>query len=60
MYSVYEGYEGWYDADAGETEMRIYDNDGKYPLWLDLEQYAERLAQIRRIMDMWLRIWNML
>lgn len=29
----------------------IYDNDGKYPLWLDLEQYGERLAQIRRIMD---------
>lgn len=29
MYSVYEGYEDWYDADAGETEMRIYDNDDK-------------------------------
>ena len=29
MYSVYEGYEGWYDAEAGETEMRIWDNNGK-------------------------------
>ena len=26
MYSVYEGCEGWYDADAGETELRILDN----------------------------------
>lgn len=26
MYSVYEG---WYDAEAEETEMRIYDNDSK-------------------------------
>jgi len=29
IYSVYEGYEGWYDADAGETEMRIWDNNCK-------------------------------
>ena len=24
---IYNAYEGWYDADAGETEMRIYDNN---------------------------------
>ena len=23
---IYEAYSGWYDADAGETEMRVYDN----------------------------------
>ena len=34
MYSVYEG---WYDVEAGETEMRIYDNDGKFCRFHDYE-----------------------
>ena len=29
IYSEYEGYIGWYDADSGETELRIWDNDEK-------------------------------
>ena len=34
MYSVYEG---WYDAEAGEIEMRIYDNDDKCCRFRDYE-----------------------
>lgn len=34
MYSVYEG---WYDAEAGEIEMRIYDNDDKCCHFRDYE-----------------------
>lgn len=29
----------------------MYDNNGRYPLYLDIEQYAERLAQMQRTMD---------
>lgn len=29
----------------------MYDNNGKYPLYLDIIQYAERLANITRTMD---------
>lgn len=34
MYSVYEG---WYDVEAAETEMRIYDNDDKCCRFRDYE-----------------------
>ena len=34
MYSVYEG---WYDAEAIEIEMRIYDNDNKCCRFRDYE-----------------------
>lgn len=29
----------------------MYDNNGRYPLWLDILQYAERLAMFTRVMD---------
>lgn len=29
----------------------MYDNSGRYPLWLDIIQYAERLGQHQRVMD---------
>ena len=29
----------------------MYDNNGRYPLWLDILQYAERLGQHQRVMD---------
>lgn len=29
----------------------MYDNNGRYPLWLDILQYAERLAQATRVID---------
>lgn len=29
----------------------MYDNDGRYPLWLDILQYAERIAQATRTID---------
>ena len=29
----------------------MYDNNGRYPLWLDIIQYAERLGQHQRVMD---------
>lgn len=29
----------------------MYDNNGRYPLWLDVLQYAERLGQHQRVMD---------
>ena len=29
----------------------MYDNNGRYPIWLDIIQYAERMANIVRVMD---------
>lgn len=29
----------------------MYDNNGRYPLWLDILQYAERLGMYTRVMD---------
>ena len=29
----------------------MYDNNGRYPLWLDILQYTERLAMFTRVMD---------
>lgn len=29
----------------------MYDNNGRYPLWLDILQYAERLGMFTRVMD---------
>ena len=29
----------------------MYDNNGRYPLWLDILQYAERMAQATRTID---------
>lgn len=29
----------------------MYDNEGRYPLWLDIIQYAERMANIVRTID---------
>ena len=29
----------------------MYDNNGRYPLWLDILQYAERLSMFTRVMD---------
>lgn len=29
----------------------MYDNNGRYPLWLDIIQYSERLAQLQRTHD---------
>lgn len=29
----------------------MYDNNGRYPLWLDILQYAERIAQMTRTID---------
>ena len=29
----------------------MYDNNGRYPLWLDILQYAERIAQATRTID---------
>ena len=29
----------------------MYDNNGRYPLWLDIIQYAERMAQATRVID---------
>ena len=37
IYSTYEGYEGWYDAEAGETELRIWDNNKKCCRFRDYE-----------------------
>ena len=33
----------------------MYDNNGRYPLWLDIVQYAERLALATRVIDINLR-----
>lgn len=35
---------------AGEFVI-MYDNEGRYPLWLDIIQYAERMANIVRTID---------
>jgi hypothetical protein len=32
---VYDGYEGWWDAETGETCIRIYTNFGKYHSFRD-------------------------
>ena len=29
----------------------MYDNNGRYPLWLDILQYAERMALATRVVD---------
>lgn len=29
----------------------MYDNNGRYPLWVDILQYAERLGMMSRVMD---------
>lgn len=34
-----------------EEYVIMYDNNGFYPIWLDLEMYAERLALLLRTMD---------
>lgn len=36
--------------DYGEFVI-MYDNNGRYPLWLDIIQYAERIAQATRTID---------
>ena len=33
----------------------MYDNNGRYPLWLDILQYAERIAQATRVIDINIR-----
>lgn len=33
----------------------MYDNNGRYPLWLDILQYAERIAQATRTIDINIR-----
>lgn len=33
----------------------MYDNNGRYPIWLDILQYAERMAQATRVIDINLR-----
>lgn len=33
----------------------MYDNNGRYPLWLDILQYSERLAQATRTIDINIR-----
>ena len=41
-----------YQRTLNDDEFVImYDNNGRYPLYLDIEQYAERLAQMQRTMD---------
>ena len=43
---------GSYRIDLNQDEFVImYDNNGRYPLYLDILQYAERLAQITRTID---------
>ena len=34
-----------------ENFVIMYDNNGRYPLWLDIKQYAERLALCSRVID---------
>lgn len=36
--------------DYGEFVL-MYDNNGRYPLWLDILQYAERMALATRVVD---------
>ena len=33
----------------------MYDNNGRYPLWLDILQYSERMAHATRVIDINLR-----
>lgn len=33
----------------------MYDNNGRYPMWLDILQYAERIALATRVIDINLR-----
>lgn len=33
----------------------MYDNNGRYPLWLDILQYSERMSQATRVIDINLR-----
>ena len=42
---IYEAYSGWYDADEGETEMRVYDNIKVCRCFRDYEwlQYFEEI-----------------
>ena len=41
-----------YTRDLNQDEFVImYDNNGRYPLWLDILQYAERMAQATRTVD---------
>ena len=45
-----------YTRDLNQDEFVImYDNNGRYPLWLDILQYAERMAQATRVIDINLR-----
>ena len=41
-----------YTRDLNQDEFVImYDNNGRYPLWLDILQYSERMAQATRTID---------
>lgn len=41
-----------YTRNLNHNEFVImYDNNGRYPLWLDILQYAERIAQMTRTID---------
>lgn len=41
-----------YNRILNENEYVImYDNNGRYPLWLDILQYAERISQMTRTID---------
>lgn len=33
----------------------MYDNNGRYPLYLDIKQYAERISQMTRTIDINIR-----
>lgn len=45
-------YTGGYQRTLNRDEYVImYDNNGRYPLWLDIKQYAERLALYVRTID---------
>ena len=45
-----------YNKKLNENEFIImYDNNGRYPLWLDILQYAERMALATRVIDINLR-----
>ena len=45
-----------YSRVLDEDEFVImFDNNGRYPLWLDILQYAERMAQATRVIDINLR-----
>lgn len=45
-----------YTRVLNEDEFIImYDNNGRYPLWLDILQYSERISQISRVIDINIR-----